>query len=456
VNNNDRTSTTLARNARPDPHWRLRLVALVMGIVVLGMVMANTRSPGNPGKDRLAPLARAEAGAIERETLAIPQRVSTTGPQPPSPGAAEAEERWRRVEVERGDTFGALLSEMGLESRTVHALVAGTEHGRQLARIHPGETFRMNIDASGRLLRLVHEIAPQKRLVFDHEASGFESSEVVDRLQRRLQYASGVIDTSLFAAGAEAGLTDAMVSELVRIFGWDIDFVLDARAGDRFTVVYTAYYEGGEHVRDGAIVAAEFVNDGTVHQAVRYTDADGDTAYFAPNGQSMPKAFLRSPVEFTRISSKYGRRYHPVLGRMRNHTGIDYAARAGTPIRATGSGVIVYRGRNGGYGNFVLIRHGNRYSTAYGHMSRFARGQSVGSRVEQGQVIGYVGNSGRSTGPHLHYEFRVNGVHKNPLKVVIPPSHTITAEEKARFRAHTGPRVARLEALSRAYAYLER
>ncbi len=456
MNNNNENSATLATHARPHPHWRLRFFALLTGVVVLGVVMANTRPAGPPGKDRLAPLARADAGAIEREPLTIPHRAAKADAAPPDQGDTEAEDRWRRVVVERGDTFGALLGNAGVDGRTVHALVTGTEHGRQLARIHPGETFRLIMDASGHLQRLVHEISPHKRLVFDREASGFESSEVVDRLQRRLQYASGVIDTSLFAAGAEAGLSDAMVSELVRIFGWDIDFVLDARAGDRFTVVYTAYYKGGEHIRDGDIVAAEFVNEGTVHQAVRYTDADGETAYFAPNGKSMRKAFLRSPVEFTRISSKYGRRYHPVLGRMRNHHGVDYAARPGTPIRATGSGVIVYQGRNGGYGKFVLIRHGNRYSTAYGHMSRFARGQSVGSRIEQGEGIGYVGNSGRSTGPHLHYEFRVNGVHKNPLKVAFPPSRIITAEERARFRAQTDPRVARLEVLSRAYAYLER
>ena len=446
IKNDYKTPLKQGRRARPDPHWGLRWTALALGCVVLGVVMAKTQEP--------VPAAPA-AAPLERQRLPLPPGAEDTAAE--ASGPAEPGLAWRTLTVERGDTLARLLGDEGVSARTVHALATAGEHGRELARLQPGDRVRLGFgDAEGRLLRLEHKRSPERRLVFDREGEGFEARIVETDLERRLEHARGEIDTSLFAAGAAAGLSDRLIMDLVGIFGWDIDFVLDIRRGDRFTVVHEAFYKNGRHVRDGEIVAAEFVNDGRAFRAVRYTAPDGDTDYFAPDGTSMRKAFLRSPVKFTRISSRYGSRYHPVLGEMRDHHGVDYAAPTGTPIRATGDGRIVHRGRNGGYGNFVLIRHGSRYSTAYGHMSRYARGQRVGTRVEQGEIIGYVGSTGLSTGPHLHYEFRVHGVHKNPLKVEFPSVEPIPEDQLDRFRQRIAPRLSQLEALDRAYAALDR
>jgi murein DD-endopeptidase MepM/ murein hydrolase activator NlpD len=454
-----KTPVAPARPPLHKPHWRLRFLALTLGLVILGVVMAKTQDEA-PAAARAAPAA--ERDAVQRQTLPLPS-VGADGAA--DAGGAGAEDaggtnasdslRWRTLTVESGDTLAALLADADIPSRTVHELATAGKHGRSLARLHPGEQIRIGLTADGRLQRLEHAQSPARRLVFDREGDGFEGAMVHTPLERRLEHARGTIRTSLFQAGAEAGLGNRLIMDLVGIFGWDIDFVLDIRRGDRFTLVHEAFYKNGQHVRDGAIVAAEFVNDGRRYRAVRYTDAEGETDYFAPDGTSMRKAFLRTPVKFTRITSGFGKRRHPILGTMRNHHGVDYAAPMGTPIRSTGDGVIVHRGRNGGYGNFVVVRHGNRYSTAYGHLARFKGGQAVGSRVEQGDVIGYVGSTGLSTGPHLHYEFRVNGVHKNPLKVEFPSVEPIPDDELDRFRQAVSPRLAQLEALDRAFASLE-
>ena len=216
--------------------------------------------------------------------------------------------------------------------------------------------------------------------------------------------------------------------ELANIFGWDIDFALDIRAGDHFTVIYEERFLNGEKIGNGPILAAEFVNQGRSYKAIRYSDAGNRSDYYSPTGLSMRKAFLRTPVDFRRISSRFGKRKHPILNRMRMHTGVDYAASRGTPIRAAGDGKVIHKGRKGGYGRTVIIQHGGRYSTLYAHMNSYRRGVYTGKRVKQGQIIGYVGSSGRATGPHLHYEFRVNGVHRNPLTVKLPSAKPINSK----------------------------
>ena len=228
-------------------------------------------------------------------------------------------------------------------------------------------------------------------------------------------------------------MTDALIMELVGIFGWDIDFALDIRNGDNFALLYEEQFLEGEKVKDGPIVAAEFTNQGRTYRAVRYTNAKGRTDYFTPDGHSMRKAFLRTPVDFRRISSRFGKRQHPTLNKMKMHKGVDYAASRGTPIKAAGDGKIIFRGRKGGYGRVVIIQHGGRYSTLYAHMEHFKKGQYVGKRVKQGDIIGYVGSSGRATGPHLHYEFRVNGTHRNPLTVKLPDAAPIEREYRKDF-----------------------
>jgi murein DD-endopeptidase MepM/ murein hydrolase activator NlpD len=234
--------------------------------------------------------------------------------------------------------------------------------------------------------------------------------------------------------------------ELAGIFGWDIDFALDIREGDQFAVLYEGLYLDGERIGTGNILAAEFTNQGKLYRAVRYTDARGHTDYYAPDGHSMRKTFLRTPVSFTRISSRFNSgRKHPILNRIRAHKGVDYAAATGTPVKATGNGKIVLRGKKGGYGNTVVIQHGSSYSTLYAHLNNFARGKTVGSRVQQGEIIGYVGSTGLATGPHLHYEFRVNGVHRNPLTVKLPDAAPLPKKFREDFKLATENLIAQLE-----------
>ena len=239
--------------------------------------------------------------------------------------------------------------------------------------------------------------------------------------------------------------------ELAGIFGWDVDFALDIRKGDNFTVVYEEMYRNGEKIKDGNILTAEFINHGKTYQAVRYTNPENNrTEYFTPDGKSMRKTFLRSPVNFARISSGFTTsRYHPVLHKFRSHKGVDYAAKRGTAIRASGDGKIVHRGRKGGYGRTIIIQHGSKYSTLYAHLNSYKSKLRVGSKVKQGQTIGYLGSSGLATGPHLHYEFRVNGVHRNPLTVKLPTAKPVPKRYLADFELKTTPMLAQLELFTR-------
>jgi murein DD-endopeptidase MepM/ murein hydrolase activator NlpD len=283
------------------------------------------------------------------------------------------------------------------------------------------------------------------RVVLHFDADGI-SEDTTDRaVERRTHVAHGVVNRSLFYAGERAGLSDGMVLKLANAFGYDIDFAQDLREGDSFSVIYDDLYRDGERLRDGDIVAATFINQGKRYTAIRYTNADGETMYYTEDGRPLRKSFLRTPVEFTRISSVFSTgRKHPILGYMRAHKGVDYAAPTGTPIRAAGDGKITYRGWMSGYGNFVVVQHNAHISTAYGHMSRFAS-EKLGDHVKQGQTIGYVGMTGLATGPHLHYEFRVDGGHRNPLTVTLPPPEPLPASQLAQFRQRSAPALAKLK-----------
>jgi murein DD-endopeptidase MepM/ murein hydrolase activator NlpD len=247
--------------------------------------------------------------------------------------------------------------------------------------------------------------------------------------------AYGQIQSNLFAAGERAGLSRKLVMEMAKIFGWDIDFAHDLRKGDWFRVLYRQTYRKGRLLADGPILAAQFHNRGHTHHAIRFTRPNGETGYYTYEGRSVRKAFLRSPVEFSRITSGFTRnRDHPILEGRRAHMGVDYAARPGTPVRSTGDGRVTHMGRQGGFGRVVKIRHFNRFTTVYAHLSNFARGVQEGSTVEQGETIGYVGQSGLATGPHLHYEFRLNGRHRNPLKVDLPRAEPLPEGLRPAFR----------------------
>lgn len=417
--------------------------------------MAKTQDGTAPAAELPAEAAR--EFAMQRVSLPLPDDPADPGPEEGAVRGNDAHE-WRTLTVESGDSLARLLQGLDIEYPVIHALASAGEAGKRLARLRPGEELRLGFDPETEALqRLVYAPTVQRQLVFERqgEEPDFSGRIVEQDLERRLLHANGQIETSLFVAAAEADLPDRVTMELVDIFRWDIDFIYNIRRGDRFTLVYEAYFRDGERVSTGNIVAAEFVNQGQVHRALRYQRPGGGVDYFAPDGTSMRKAFLRTPVEFSRISSRFGSRRHPISNQLRNHNGVDYAARRGTPVQATGNGRIVSRGRNGGYGNMVVISHAGRYSTAYAHLSRFASGHSIGSRVSQGETIGYVGSTGASTGPHLHYEFRVDGRHRNPLAFDFPSVEPVADEHMDHFRQHIAPRVAQLDTLHRAYAAVD-
>ena len=358
--------------------------------------------------------------------------------------------QWQSVTVQPGQSLATLFAAQGFSATDLaHALSADAGQSA-LTHIRPGQRFEFQRGAQGQLLALRYERGETQQVTLRFDA-GPAAQETVQShpLERMTQLAHGVITDNLFAAGNRAGMRDAMVLELAKVFGYDIDFAQDLREGDHFSVVYDDVYRDGEYLRPGAIIAAEFVNRGHRYTAFRYQAPDGTVAYYSEDGRPLRKSFLRTPVDFTRISSRFSvARMHPILGRMRAHKGVDYAAPTGTPIYAAGDGVVVFKGRENGYGNFVLIRHNRSISTAYGHMSRFAAGLHKGERVRQGEVIGYVGMTGLATGPHLHYEFRVNGVQRDPLTVTLPKPEPLPSAQMAVFRRSIAPQLAYLQQLN--------
>ena len=351
--------------------------------------------------------------------------------------------------IKSGDSLSSIFKKHSLSANLLHRIVHSSKTAKQLTDIRPGETLLLELDEDDNLhrLELVHNKIRSLQITPDQDS--FSAIELNRDVETRTAHTSGTIQSSLYVAAQEAGLSENLIMELANIFGWDIDFALEIRAGDRFTVIYEEDYLDGERLRDGPILAAEFVNRGRSYRALRYVDETGRADYFTPEGRSMRKAFLRAPVDFRRISSRFSKeRWHPVLGKKRPHRGVDYAAKTGTPIKSAGDGKIIHRGKKGGYGRTVIIQHGQRYTTLYAHLSRYNKKAKLGSRVKQGDTIGYVGKSGLATGPHLHYEFRVNGVHRNPLTVKLPAAEPIAKRYLDDFKLKTQPLLSHLETIS--------
>jgi len=282
-------------------------------------------------------------------------------------------------------------------------------------------------------------------LKVDRLESGFSAQIVARPIEIRKRHAYGVIENSLYESAAATGLSDKLIMNIAGIFAWDVDFVLDIRGGDNYYVQYEEIWQDGEYVTDGEIVIGEFNNNGRTSQAIRFIDDSGRSDYFTPDGHSVRKAFLRSPVDF-RVSSSFNpNRRHPVLKTVRPHRGTDYAAPSGTPIKASGDGKVIFRGVKSGYGNAVILQHGGNITTLYAHMSKFASKARLGTRVRQGQTIGYVGKTGLVTGVHLHYEYRLNGVHRNPRTVKLPQADPIADQYRQRFLASAAPLLEELE-----------
>lgn len=331
------------------------------------------------------------------------------------------------------------------------SVIHGEGDAEKLQHLYVGETLAFGTSPDGELEEVRLERNRLESLVIERTDNGYAGETVMREPEPRVAFASGEIEGSLYLAGREAGLDDRITMELAGIYGWDIDFVYDVRKGDTFEVVYEELYLDGEKIDNGKIIAARFVNRGREVIALHYTDSNGDSDYYTPDGDSMRKAFLRTPIN-ARVSSPFNlQRRHPVLDVVRPHEGTDYAAPTGTPIKAAGDGRVSFAGWKGGYGRTVVLSHGDNISTLYAHMSKLGKGISNGTRVEQGQTIGYVGASGMVTGAHLHYEFRVNGVARNSRTIDLPEANPVPESEMARFKAATRQQIAQLNTLGEGF-----
>jgi murein DD-endopeptidase MepM/ murein hydrolase activator NlpD len=361
----------------------------------------------------------------------------------PTPIALEHRSDTRFIQedrIERGDTVAGVLAKLSVDDPGAVNFLRSAKEARPFARLRAGRTMRAETSYDRELLSLTYLTRSGIVVQLERQGGDFKVSEKPADLDVRSQMASGEIRSSLFAATDAAGLPDAIAIQIAEIFSSHIDFHRDLRRGDRFAVVYEGLYHGSELVRTGRVLAAEFINRGKSRQAVWFDSADGGGGYYTPDGNSLRKAFLRSPLEFSRISSGFSRaRFHPILRTWTAHRGIDYAAPTGTRVRTTGDGVVTFAGRKGGYGNLVIVQHARKYSTYYAHMSGFARGVRKGVQVAQGDFIGYVGQTGLATGPHLHYEFHIDGVQRDPLKVVMPEAVPLSRKLRATFDAHAAP-----------------
>ena len=423
------------------------LLALWLGGSAEGK-QAPERRPGVA--DTRLPLPPLQPAAAENEPVAAlaalveppeaaPPVLELPEPEPPSAQRTV-------LEIKPGDSLDVLFRRHDLSVSDLHYLLKVAEAAPHLRRVRPGDTFEIVHDGPA-VLSMSRRIDETRTLLVNAGENGFSAEFLEHPVELRLARASGQIDTSFYAAGLASGLSDATIMRLAGIYAWDIDFALEIRRNDWFTVVYEEIWQDGEKLRDGQIVAVEFNNQGRSFRAVRFPDEDGRPSYYTPAGDSMRKAFLRAPVDFSRVSSNFNpNRLHPILKTRRPHRGVDYAARSGTPIMAAGDGRVITAGAQSGYGKTVVLQHGGNVTTLYAHMSRIKA--RVGTRVKQGDIIGYVGMTGLATAPHLHYEYRINGVHKNPRTVELPHAEPVPATRRTEFAAVTTPLLKELDSLS--------
>ena len=428
-----------APQSRPKKSRALQWFVVGLGIPLIGLVLVSTVDrTGPPAAPADVPQMAASPGA---EVVAEEPKVFAEVPLVLAP---EPEYETLTLTIRRGDTLDQLFRSNRLDLGHLAQIARLEEAGKQFRRIKPGDVIEITHD-EGKLIRMYSVLNLTSALQVEREESGFKASIVERPIEIQKRMAHGVIESSLFESGIAAGLSDKLIMNIAGIFAWDVDFVLDIRNGDTYYVQWEEIWQDGEYVTDGEVIVAEFNNDGRQHQAIRFVDKNGRTDYFTPEGDSVRKAFLRSPVDF-RVSSSFNpNRLHPVLKTRRPHRGVDYAAPSGTPIKAAGDGKVIFRGVKSGYGNVVILQHGGNITTLYAHMSRFASKVRNGSRVRQGQTIGYVGATGMVTGAHLHYEYRLNGVHRNPRTVKLPEAEPIAAEYRDQFLAAAGPILEELE-----------
>jgi murein DD-endopeptidase MepM/ murein hydrolase activator NlpD len=421
---------------------RARLFLFGLTLVVFGIALGGLDSK------------QQDSGLADRVIdLDLPARLTVETPIQTT-GLADEDvlpEQWDTVTVRPGQSLDTIFRQQGFSARTLHDIMAVNADTRKLKDIRPGDLFEFQRFEDGTLRRMRYAVDEANYLIVDYDGEQARASEQARDLITEITETSGTITSSLFLAGKQAGLTDNMVMKLANLFGWDIDFVLDIREGDRFYLLYEKIYRDGSFLRDGEIIGATFINQGEKFQALRYF-VNGQAQYFAPDGRNMRKAFLRAPLNFSYISSNFNpKRFHPILKRVKAHNGIDYKAPKGTPVYAAGDGKVIKSDYNKFNGNYVFIQHANNIVTKYLHFTK--RNVKQGQRVRQGQVIGFVGSTGLAQAPHLHYEFVVNGVHRNPRTVALPKADPLGATQLADFKLTTAPILSQLGRLESASMY---
>jgi murein DD-endopeptidase MepM/ murein hydrolase activator NlpD len=434
------------RNRKRKVRERWILIAILLSLVggLVAYMPARNVTPAAAPQRLAAIIPNAPAPLVAEPTLDAPAAVEPATEAAP---AAALQGDQEELVVRRDDTLDRIFRRLDLNLADLNRILGVPGVRRTLSRIKPGDKLTVVHDA-GTVYALNRRISDTEMLSVTRDENGFAAKVIATPLETRTVYASGTIDTSLFVAASAAGVSAETILRLANdIFGWDVDFALDIRPGDRFNMIYQRKYRDGRYIGDGRILAAEFINNGDTYRAVRYTSEDGKIDdYFTPEGRSVRRQFLRAPLDFTRVSSNFDlHRRHPILNIIRPHQGVDYAAPIGTAIKAAGDGRVSFVGWKSGYGRAIILEHGGGISTLYGHMSRFARGLRNDERVKQGKTIGYVGQSGEATGPHLHYEYRINGVHKNPRTVPLPDAAPLPAKYRTDFEVKAGVLLTALE-----------
>lgn len=411
---------------------RLHWLAIASGILALVLFLAVNETP------------QAETGPVLLST--VTEEVSL-----PLPSATidRNEAFWQIEQVRQDDTLETLFRRMNIRDEdAIKFLMLSPDAHALNTQLLPGHSVETKTNAQGKLLYLEYELDADNILVAGLTSGGYVVATKKLLLESQQVLKSAVIRDTLFGATDDAGIPDQIAIQIAEILSSEIDFYQDLRPGDRFHVIYEAFYNAGEMMKTGNVLAVEFVNNGTTYQAIHFGDATGKYAYYTPDGKSLHKTFLRSPLEYTRISSSFSAgRYHPILQRIKAHRGVDMAAPTGTRVKASGDGRVAFMGKKGGYGNVVVLNHPNGISTVYGHLSRFSDAIRKGDAVNQGDIIGYVGMTGLATGPHLHYEFLVNGNHRDPMKVALPNTVPLDDNFKSEFNAHSLTMLAKLEML---------
>jgi murein DD-endopeptidase MepM/ murein hydrolase activator NlpD len=414
--------------------YRLLILAFGVLVVVIGLSI-------QPGSEQT------------KERISSKLAITIEPKAQPKPEAPK--HNWKDITVKDGDNLSAVFKRAGLNDASMYQVINHNNEAKKLTNLFPGEKLGFDI-VDNELIALRHIKDLLDTVIFKKTEAGFETRHIVREPESRIDYRYTSLKDNLFLDGSKAGLSQNVIMDMANIFGGVIDFVYDPRKGDTFEVLYEQLYLDGEYYKDGNILAASYTNKGNQHTAYRYTDSNGKTGYFSEEGVSMRKAFLRAPVDFTRISSRFNpKRLHPIFKTSRPHRGIDYAARTGTPVFATGDGRVITASYNNASGNYVVLQHGQAYTTKYLHLSK--KHVKKGQRVTQGQIIGKVGSTGYATGPHLHYEFLVSGVHRNPSTILnkLPKAKSIEASDLNRFAQMVNPVKTQLAAYNATHTQLQ-